>query len=252
MRNMSFALTTDQVRDQSKTVTRRFGWWNLKPGELVQPVKKSMGLQKGESIEKLGPPIRVKTARAEPLSAVYGQPQDMVKEGFPNLTPAQFVAMLTRHYGRLDPNTKTNRIEFEYTTPPPDEGPEWTTPEMDFAATPREDHMLDTEHYHTYHKTLTFDGATADQAKDAKRLTGQWAKVFALMKDGTYRTLAEIEEATGYPQASISARLRDFRKERFGQHTVNRRRRGKGGTWEYQLEVNATELLPVYHGSLNG
>jgi len=44
-----------------------------------------------------------------------------------------------------------------------------------------------------------------------------------------------------YDQASeggVSARLRDFRKEKFGSHTVNRRRKAGGGTFEYQLIVN--------------
>jgi len=57
------------------------------------------------------------------------------------------------------------------------------------------------------------------------------------MRDGEWRTLGEISEATGHPEASVSARLRDFRKPRFGGHTVNRRR-GKwvgGSWWEYQL-----------------
>ena len=35
-RNMSFALTTDQVRKQSKTVTRRMGWRKTKPGEVTR------------------------------------------------------------------------------------------------------------------------------------------------------------------------------------------------------------------------
>ena len=32
-RNMSFTLTTWQIREQTKTVTRRKGWQFLKPGE---------------------------------------------------------------------------------------------------------------------------------------------------------------------------------------------------------------------------
>jgi len=50
VRNMSFAMTTKQVRNQTKTVTRRFGWWFLKAGDIVQPVEKAMGLKKGEKI----------------------------------------------------------------------------------------------------------------------------------------------------------------------------------------------------------
>jgi hypothetical protein len=46
MKNMSFAMTTEQVRNQSKTVTRRFGWWFLKTGDVVQPVLKRRGYEK--------------------------------------------------------------------------------------------------------------------------------------------------------------------------------------------------------------
>lgn len=79
------------------------------------------------------------------------------------------------------------------------------------------------------------DGATFDQEKDGTRLGLQHRAVFDLMRDGRWRTLAEIEDATGHPQASVSARLRDFRKPRFGGHRVNRRRRTEG-SFEYQLE----------------
>ena len=46
MRNLSFALTTRQMRDRSKTVTRRRGDYYarvLKPGDLVCAVEKSQG-----------------------------------------------------------------------------------------------------------------------------------------------------------------------------------------------------------------
>ncbi len=54
---------------------------------------------------------------------------------------------------------------------------------------------------------------------------------------GWWWTLREISQHTGDPEASISARLRDLRKARFGAHTVNRRRRGDPtkGVFEYQL-----------------
>lgn len=68
-----------------------------------------------------------------------------------------------------------------------------------------------------------FDGATFVYHRDAERLTGQWLAVFSLMQDGKWRTLREISDATGYPEASCSARLRDFRKPRFGGHLVERR-----------------------------
>ena len=86
---------------------------------------------------------------------------------------------------------------------------------------------------------LQFDGATYVPALDKNRLGRQMKQVFALMSDGQWRTLAEIEAATWEPQASISARLRDLRKPRWGSYTVNRRRRGDGarGLFEYSLVI---------------
>jgi len=67
--------------------------------------------------------------------------------------------------------------------------------------------------------------------------------VFALMSDGVFRSLAGIAHATGFPEASISARLRDFRRPKFGGYTVERRRGGFGGSHEYRLLVGQMELL---------
>lgn len=78
-----------------------------------------------------------------------------------------------------------------------------------------------------------FDGPGITVA-DAARLTGQMARISELMADGCWRTLGEIEAATGAPQASVSARLRDLRKTRFGGSVVERRRR-TAGTWEYRV-----------------
>jgi len=82
-----------------------------------------------------------------------------------------------------------------------------------------------------------FGGDTYEPELDESRLKAQLNRVRKLMRDAEWRTLAEISEVTGDPQASVSARLRDHRKEQFGGHTVNRRRRGEGrrGLFEYQL-----------------
>jgi hypothetical protein len=82
-----------------------------------------------------------------------------------------------------------------------------------------------------------FAGADYDHERDHARLTGQILRVFELMRDGMWRTLAEIEAATGDPQASVSAQLRHLRKRRWGSHTVNRRHVGDG-LYLYQLVVN--------------
>lgn len=109
-RNMSFAMTTDQIREQSKTVTRRFGWWFLKSGDVVCGVEKAMGLKKGEKVKRLAM-IRIVSTRAEPLSSITKD--DCIKEGFPDMEPTDFMAMICQHYGCTCFET-INRIEFEY------------------------------------------------------------------------------------------------------------------------------------------
>ncbi|OQX14584.1 MAG: hypothetical protein BWK73_09320 [Thiothrix lacustris] len=110
MRNMSFAMTTAQVQARTKSVTRRFGWWFLEPDTEIRAVKKAMGLKKGERVEELAV-IRVVSTRKEPLNAITQD--DVIKEGFPDWTPEQFIAMLVEHY-KVDPRKLVNRIEFEY------------------------------------------------------------------------------------------------------------------------------------------
>lgn len=79
-----------------------------------------------------------------------------------------------------------------------------------------------------------FDGKTYEPESDQKRLGKQANAVWEYMKDGKIRTPKEMEQKTGYNWSSINARLRDFRKDKFGSHTVNRRRLGKG-LFDYQL-----------------
>lgn len=115
MRNMSFAITTQQARDKQKDVTRRLGWWNLKTGDRFQQVVKGMGLKKGEKVEKIHI-VEVVSTRAELLCAITAD--DCRREGFPDKTPEQFISMFMEHNadkckknGRL---TTVNRIEFKY------------------------------------------------------------------------------------------------------------------------------------------
>jgi hypothetical protein len=116
---MSFALTTDQVRAGTKTVTRRMGWRTLQPGTLIQPVLKGMGLKPGEKIQRLRGPIRVTSVQHEPLrmlldSPIYGQ-RECVREGFPDYTPESFIDMFCRSHKGCTPDSVVTRIEFAYT-----------------------------------------------------------------------------------------------------------------------------------------
>lgn len=85
-----------------------------------------------------------------------------------------------------------------------------------------------------------FDGATYVHKHDYHRLKGQLARIFDLMKDGRWRILREIADATGDPESSISAQLRNLRKERFGQHQILKQTRGdrSAGLYEYRLIPN--------------
>ena len=86
-------------------------------------------------------------------------------------------------------------------------------------------------------ESMFFDGETYDHARDQVRLGKQAYAVFNVMQDGRWRSLRQISDAAGCPEASASARLRDFRKERFGSHAVERENRG-GGNWWYRLTPN--------------
>ena len=109
-RNMSFALTTEQFRNKTKTVMRRFGWLFLRPGDVVCGVKKAMGFKKGEKIKRLGL-IRILSVRREPLNEITKE--DCVKEGFPEMEPNDFVNMLCV-YSKCEPHDSVTRIEYEY------------------------------------------------------------------------------------------------------------------------------------------
>jgi RIO-like serine/threonine protein kinase len=83
----------------------------------------------------------------------------------------------------------------------------------------------------------TFDGSTFEPEVDADRLTRQLDIVQRYMlqeSDHQWRSLREISQFTEMPEASISARLRDLRKPRFGGYLVERRRRS-AGTFEYRV-----------------
>jgi len=75
---------------------------------------------------------------------------------------------------------------------------------------------------------LWFDGDDYNHERDSERLTGQLLRIFEVVKDGKWRTLKEIAQHTGDPEASISAQLRHLRKPRFGSHEVEKEYIDKG------------------------
>ena len=86
-------------------------------------------------------------------------------------------------------------------------------------------------------QNLNFDGATFDANRDGPRLSRQLRQAMAIMKDGQWRTLTDLAVAVGASHCSVSARLRDMRKARFGGHVVEREHLG-GGVYRYRLVLN--------------
>ncbi len=78
-------------------------------------------------------------------------------------------------------------------------------------------------------------GSTFDHALDGERLNRQEALVYEVMKHGGWFTLREIADETGQPEASISARIRDFKN--IHHMSTAKRRRGleTRGLWEYAI-----------------
>jgi len=143
---MSFAKTLAALADGSKTVTRREGWQKLKAGDVVTPVEWSprvgprwfcdhcdevgSTLRGGEAdwllrhrvcghARRYGPPrrlpdIRIASVRRERLGDVT--PREVRREGFPGMSPAEFVAFYCKP-GKPDPNRFVTRIEFKRIEP---------------------------------------------------------------------------------------------------------------------------------------
>jgi hypothetical protein len=109
---ISFWLTRRQYLDRSKTQTRRLGFEALRPGGLFMGVEKCQGLRKGEKQVELGL-SRTVSNRRERLDAIT--PADVTAEGFPGMTPAQFVEMFCKAHGRkrCNPATLVSVIDFE-------------------------------------------------------------------------------------------------------------------------------------------
>lgn len=113
MRNMSFRLTTEQVRNETKTVTRRLGWWNVQPGEIVMACVQCQGLRRGQRVERIRP-IRILSTQPEALLRIT--PEDVVREGFPDWSTADFIDFFCRA-NRCQADDVVNRIEFDYEVP---------------------------------------------------------------------------------------------------------------------------------------
>ena len=84
-----------------------------------------------------------------------------------------------------------------------------------------------------------FNGDDYQPVRDNPRLRGQLLRVWTQVKDGRWQTLRSIADATGDPEASVSAQLRHLRKERFGGYEIEKRH-VRDGLYEYRLQTELT------------
>jgi hypothetical protein len=96
--------------------------------------------------------------------------------------------------------------------------------------------VTDLFQYAQEHHAKEFGGATYDEKRDGDRLKAQLSRVRSHMLRNSWQTLDQISEATGDPPASVSARLRDLRKQQFGAYTIEREY-GSRGLWRYRIKI---------------
>lgn len=117
MRNISFAMTKEQFRDRSKDVTRRLGWWDAEVGWQLMGCEKCQGLGPGGKIVRMGAIVLV-DARRERLDRMltdrtYGV-VEVCREGFPMMTPLEFVQFFIQGHKGATMNSVIMRLEFKH------------------------------------------------------------------------------------------------------------------------------------------
>ncbi|WP_306358958.1 MULTISPECIES: hypothetical protein [unclassified Nocardia] len=117
-RLMAVSLTEAQVRDRSKTVTRRMGWRNLRAGERLTLCRKVMGRRRADG--RVEPLVRivdveVVAVRRERLDTITVD--EVVAEGFPEMTPQQFVRFFCDSHRGCTPDSTVTRIQWRYLPP---------------------------------------------------------------------------------------------------------------------------------------
>ena len=94
-----------------------------------------------------------------------------------------------------------------------------------------------------------YDGPHYVPERDNARLKTQTARIFHYMLDGEWHTFDDIHAATGAPSTSINSQFGHIRHKKFGEHTVDSRKRPESdGLFEYKLIPNG----PLLDGKRDG
>jgi len=123
-RLMSVAYTEQAVVERRKTVTRRKGWWLDKrgrrlilPGQHLTLCRKVMGRKAGEPLVRLVD-VEALDVRREPLDLMLNQPAygatEVIAEGFPDLTPEEFIDRFFVEAQGIRRTGWVTRIEWRY------------------------------------------------------------------------------------------------------------------------------------------
>ena len=91
---------------------------------------------------------------------------------------------------------------------------------------------------------LHFSGSTYDSALDCTRLSDQQRRVWDAVQDGRWYTLREVANITDDPEASVSARFRDFNNHEYlSQVFIMESERVPGsekrGHWRYRVRLRS-------------
>lgn len=133
-RLMSVSMTEQAVVERRKTVTRRKGWWLdkagrrlLHPGDHLTLCRKVMGRKPGEPLVRLAE-AEVLDVRRERLGRLIEEDPwhddpgfdptyaraEVDREGFPHLTPEDFVERFFVKAQSIYPSAMVTRIEWRY------------------------------------------------------------------------------------------------------------------------------------------
>jgi hypothetical protein len=83
----------------------------LRVGDQLTLCRKVMGRRRGEPLVRIAA-VEVTAVRRERLGAIT--PADVTAEGFPQMTPAEFVSFFCATHRGCAPGTEVTRIQWRY------------------------------------------------------------------------------------------------------------------------------------------
>lgn len=108
MKMISFAMTTRAFENGEKDVTRRCGWRNLRVGEKLMAVDKLPYRANRKPTRQLG---IIEVTAVDQVQLDWITADDVRREGFANMTPAEFVTGYCKAM-KCNPDDVVTRIEF--------------------------------------------------------------------------------------------------------------------------------------------